>query len=219
MITVHHLETSRSHRVLWMLEELGLPYELVRYARDKKTFLAPKALRDVHPLGKSPVITEDGQAYAESGAILEYLVERHGGGRFAPAPGTPEFIRYRYFMHYAEGSLMTPLLMKFVCERVKSAPLPFFIKPVARRIADGVGQQFTDPNLRRHLEFVDAELARGPWFAGEFSAADVHMSFPINGLLTRAAGLGPLDRVREFMTRIRERPAYRRAVERGGEPM
>ncbi len=219
MITVHHLETSRSHRVLWMLEELGLPYELVRYARDKTTFLAPKALRDVHPLGKSPVITEDGQAYAESGAILEYLVERHGGGRFAPAPGTPEFTRYRYFMHYAEGSLMTPLLMKFVCERVKSAPLPFFIKPVARRIADGVGQQFTDPNLREHLAFVDAELARGPWFAGDFSAADVQMSFPINGLLTRAAGLGPLDRVREFMTRIRERPAYRRAVERGGEPM
>lgn len=220
VITLHHLEKSRSHRVMWMLEELEVEYEIVRYARDRKTLLAPDKLREVHPLGKSPVIVDDGQAYAESGAILEHLVEHHGNGRFVPTAGGDAHRRYRYFMHYAEGTLMPQLLLKFVCSRVKSAPLPFFIKPIARRIADGVGAQFTDPNLRRHLEFLDGELATREWFTGDvFTAADVQMSYPVMGLLHRAAELGPTTRLAGFMERIAARPAYRKAIERGGEPM
>jgi glutathione S-transferase len=218
VITLHHLETSRSHRVLWMLEELGLPYEIVRYARDPKTLLAPAKLREIHPLGKSPTITDDGRAYAESAAILEYLVDRYGDGRFVPAKGSEDYARHRYFMHYAEGSLMPFLLIELVCARVRSAPLPFFAKPIARRIADGVGQTFTHPNLARHTEFIDAELARAPWFGGvELTCADVQMSYPVAALVERAGKHGPTDRAREYLSRLRARPAFQRALERGGE--
>lgn len=218
MIIVHHLEKSRSHRVLWMLEELGLPYEIVEYKRDPKTMLAPPELRKVHPLGKSPVIDDSGRIYAESGAILEHLAETHGGGRFVPAAGTDERIRYRYYMHYAEGSVMTPLLLKLVTTRVRNAPLPFFIKPVARKIAGTIDASFTDPNLRRHIEFIDGELGRSAYFAGaDFTAADIQMSYPV-AALTRVGDLGPTQHIRAFLDRIGERPAYRRAVERGGPP-
>lgn len=220
VITLHHLEKSRSHRVMWMLEELEVPYEIVRYARDRKTLLAPATLREIHPLGKSPVIVDDGQAYAESGAILEHLVERHGNGRFAPPTGGDAHRRYRYFMHYAEGTLMPQILLKFVCSRVRTAPVPFFIKPIARRIADGIDSQFTDPNLRRHLEFLDAELASREWFTGDsFTAADVQMSYPVMGLVKSGSDLGPTTRLQSYMERLRARPAYRKAIERGGEPM
>jgi glutathione S-transferase len=219
MITLHHLEKSRSHRVMWMLEELELPYEIVRYARDRKTMLAPPELRKVHPLGKSPVLVDDdGVVHAESGAILEHLVERYGGGRFVPAPGTIEHRRCRYFMHFAEGSLMPPLVLKLVTSRIRSAPLPFFVKPIARRIADKVDGQFTDPNLARHLEFLERELADREWFAGDaFTVADVQMGFPVTGLVRAASG--PMTRLRSFVDRIHARPAYRKAVERGGEPL
>ena len=132
MLTVHHLNNSRSQRVLWLLEELGVPYEIKRYERDPNTMLAPPELRAVHPLGKSPVITDDGQTLAESGAIIEYLVDKYGQGRFAPAAGTPERLRYTYWMHYAEGSAMPPLLLKLIALRIASAPMPFFAKPIAR---------------------------------------------------------------------------------------
>jgi glutathione S-transferase len=219
VITLHHLETSRSQRVLWLLEELGVPYELVRYARNRKTMLAPKELTKIHPLGKSPVITDDGVTVAESGAIIEYLVERHGGGRFAPAPGTPDHLRYRYFMHYAEGSLMPPLLVKLLTMRVKTAPVPFFVKPIARRIADGIAQQYVEPNVKRNVEFLEAELGMSTWFAGEeLTGADFQMSYPVEALVARAGEIvGP--RLRAFVARIRERPAYRRALEKGGEPL
>ena len=167
MIVVHHLERSRSHRVLWMLEELGLPYELVTYQRDPQTILAPPALRAIHPLGKSPVITDDGIAIAESGAILEYLVERHGGGRLAPAVGTPAHLRYRYFLHYAEGSLMPPLLVKLIASKIATAKMPFFARPIARKIAGSIESSFVDPNLTRHLAFLEAELTGRTWFAGD----------------------------------------------------
>jgi glutathione S-transferase len=220
VITVHHLEKSRSHRVLWMLEELGLPYEIVEYKRNPKTLLAPPELQKIHPLGKSPVLDEDGTIYAESAAILEHLVEKHGGGRFTPAAGTPEHVRYRYFMHYAEGSVMSPLLLKLVTSRLRAAKLPFFIKPIAKKIAGTIDASFTDPNLRRHLEFIDAELGKSPYFCGEeFSVADVQMSYPVSGLLLRANDLGPTASCKAFYERIRERPAYKRAVDRGGPPM
>ena len=213
VITVHHLNNSRSQRVLWLLEELGVPYEIVKYERDPKTLLAPKSLEAVHPLGKSPVISDGGNTIAESGAILEYLVDTHGNGRFVPARRTPAYLQYRYFMHYAEGSLMPYLLMKLVFAKVKSAPVPFFVKPIAKKIADKVGADFLDPNLSRHLAFLNAHLAKHTWFAGdELTAADIQMSYPAEALVERAGPLGELGKVAEFVKRIQERPAYQRAL-------
>ena len=216
-IVVHHLNNSRSQRVLWLLEELGLPYEVKRYQRDPKTMLAPPELRAVHPLGKSPVIEDGALRLAESGAILEYLAGRYGEGRLVPAAGTPERLRYTYWMHYAEGSLMPPLLMKLVFRRIESGPMPFFARPVARGIARRVLRTFVEPQIARHLDFMEGELAARPWFAGnEFSAADIQMSFPLEA----AAARGGLDASRPqlmgFLARIHERPAYRRAIEAGG---
>lgn len=217
MITVHHLNRSRSHRVLWLLEELGLPYELVTYERDPKTMLAPASLEAIHPLGKSPVVVDGAATVAESGAILEYLVETHGGGRLAPAPGTPAHRDYRYFLHYAEGSLMPYLLLKLVFHRVRSAPLPFFVKPIARKIADKVSGDFVDPNLRRHLAFLAGHLAKRTFFAGdELSAADIQMSYPLENAIERAKELGVPQRLVDYVGTLRERPAYARAIAKGG---
>jgi glutathione S-transferase len=216
-IVVHHLNNSRSQRVLWLLEELGLRYEIRRYQRDSQTMLAPPELRAVHPLGKSPVIEDGGLTLAESGAILEYLAGRYGDGRLVPAAGTPERMRYTYWMHYAEGSAMPPLLMKLVFKRIESGPMPFFVRPVARGIARRVLDGFVEPNLARNLDFMEGELRERDWFAGaEVSAADIQMSFPLEG----AAARGGLDASRPklmgFLDRIHARPAYRRAIEAGG---
>jgi glutathione S-transferase len=218
MIVVHHLNNSRSQRVLWMLEELGVPYEIKRYQRDAKTMLAPPELKRVHPLGKSPVIEDGAVTLAESGAILEYLVERHGGGRLAPAPGTPERLRYTYWMHFAEGSAMPPLLLLLIFSRIERAPMPFFVKPVARAIARRATAGFAQPNNERNLDFMEGELAQRPWFAGgEFSAADIQMSFPLEAAQARGGLDGKRPRLMDFLARIHARPAYRRALERGGE--
>jgi glutathione S-transferase len=214
MIVVHHLERSRSHRILWMLEELGLDYELRNYARDRETLLAPAALRAVHGMGKSPVITDGDLTLAESGAILEYLVDCYGTGRFAPAPGTPERTRYTYWMHFAEGSAMPYLVMKLVFDRIERAKMPFFAKPVARAIAARARSGFVMPNIERMLAHVEAELGESEWFAGEFSAADVQMSFPLEASMKRGGTGHP--RIAAFVARIQARPAYRRASERGG---
>jgi len=218
MITVHHLNNSRSQRVLWLLEELGLPYEVKRYERDAQTMLAPPELRAVHPLGKSPVVTDGGLTLAESGAIIEYLVERHGGGQLAPAPGTPARLRYTYWLHYAEGSAMSPLLLKLVFDRIESGPMPFFVKPLARAIAGRAKSSFIVPQITRHLDYMESELEKFRWFAGdEFSAADIQMSFPLEVAVKRA-GLGPSrPRLMDFLGRIHARPAYQRALERGGK--
>jgi len=217
MIVVHHLNNSRSQRVLWLLEELGLPYELKRYERDPKTSLAPASLRAVHPLGKSPVITDDGLTVAESGAIIAYLVECHGGGRLVPAAGTAERLRYTYWLHYAEGSAMPPLLLKLVFLKVQSAPMPFFARPVARAIAGGAFKAFIDPQIKRHLDYMETELAATGWFAGsDFSAADVQMSFPLEAAAARAGLDSTRPHLMGFLERIHARPAYRRALERGG---
>ena len=217
VITVHHLNQSRSQRVLWLLEELELPYEVVKYERDPKTLLAPKSLEAIHPLGKSPVITDGELTLAESGAILEYLVETYGQGRLAPAAGTPAHRDYRFFLHYAEGSLMPYLLLKLVCRRVETAPLPFFVKPIAKKIAGKVNGDFVDPNLRRHLAFLGAHLEKHTWFAGdELSAADIQMIFAVEGAVARAADLEPSPKLREFVKRCHARPAFQRALEKGG---
>lgn len=217
MITVHHLNHSRSHRVLWLLEELELLYELKRYARDPKTMLAPAELKAVHPLGKSPVIADGDLTLAESAVILEYLLERYGNGRLMPESGTAEFRRFRYWMHYAEGSAMPPLLLKLVFDRVSDGPMPFFVRPVARAIAKGANRAFIGPQLKTHLDYMEAALEKSDWFAGEaFSAADIQMSFPIEAAHSRAGLDERRPRLMGFLRRIQQRPAYRRAVERGG---
>ena len=217
MIVVHHLNNSRSQRVLWMLEELGLAYEVRRYQRDAKTMLAPPGLRAVHPLGKSPVISDGELTLAESGAILEYLVEKYGGGRFVPPPGTPERLRYTYWMHYAEGSLMPPLLLKLVFDRIARDPMPFFIRPVARAIAARVRDRLIDPNLRSHLDYLEGELGKSAWFAGaELTAADVQMSFPLEAAVARGGLNESRPKLWGFVQRIHARPAYQRALEQGG---
>lgn len=217
MITVHHLEHSRSQRVLWLLEELELPYQIQHYKRDPKTSLAPPELRRVHPLGKSPVISDGEHTVAESGAIIEYLVERHGHGRLRPPAGSDDRLRYTYWLHFAEGSAMTPLLLTLVFDKVKSAPMPFFAKPIARGIADKVMSGFVTPNLKSQLDFMEAELQQRPWFAGdEFSAADVQMSFPLEAAAQRAGLDASRPRLMDFLKRIHARPAYQRALQRGG---
>ncbi len=217
MITVHHLEHSRSQRVLWLLEELGLPYDIKHYKRDPKTSLAPPELKRVHPLGKSPVITDGKHTVAESGAIIEYLVERHGNGRLAPPPGSDDRLRWTYWLHFAEGSAMPPLLLTLILDKIRNAPLPFFAKPIARGIAAKVMDGFVKPNLKSQLDFMEAELTRQPWFAGgEFSAADVQMSFPLEAAAQRAGLDASRPKLMDFLKRIHARPAYRRALERGG---
>jgi glutathione S-transferase len=218
MLTVHHLNNSRSQRVLWLLEELGVPYEIKRYQRDPKTMLAPPELRAIHPLGKSPVITDDGMTVAESGAIIEYLLERYGQGRFEPAAGTPERLRFKYFLHYAEGSAMPPLLLKLVALRIGSAPMPFFAKPIAKKIASTLQSTFIDPQLALHLSFIDESLRATGWFAGnEFTAADIQMSFPLEAATARGNRDGRYPSIERFLATIHARPAYQRALERGGK--
>lgn len=217
MLTVHHLENSRSQRVLWLLEELGLAYEVVRYARDPKTMLAPPTLIAIHPLGKSPVLTDGQLTLAESGAILEYLVDRYGNGALLPKVGTPDHLRYRYFMHYAEGSGMPLLLLKLIFDRLETGPVPFLVRPIARGIAQKLKALLVDRQLPQHMAFLESELTKQPWFSGsEFGAADVQMSFVIEGARARGAVDARHPRLLEFLETIHARPAYLRALERGG---
>jgi glutathione S-transferase len=215
MITVHHLAASRSQRVIWLLEELGLPYEVKRYERNPKTMLAPPELRAVHPLGKSPVITDGDKTVAETGAIVEYLIGVYGNGRLAPAVGTPERLRYDYWIHYAEGSAMPPLVMKLIFGHVPDSPqLPFFIKPVARMISKGVIQSYLDPQIKTHIAFWDAELAKTAFFAGDdLTGADIMMSFPVEAAGNRGT-LTP--RLQTYLKTIHDRPAYQAALKTGG---
>jgi len=214
MITVHHLNNSRSQRILWMLEELGLEYDIKYYERDPKTMLAPASLRQVHPLGKSPVITDGELTLAESGAIIGYLVDKYGQGRFAPSPDTPERLRYTYWLHYAEGSAMPPLLLRLVFDRIEQEPLPFFIKPIAKLISSRTKSSFITPQIAQHFDYLEAELGKNLWFVGdEFTAADVQMSFPIE-----MAGIdASRPKLTAYLQSIHARPAYQQALARGGK--
>jgi glutathione S-transferase len=216
MITVHHLNNSRSHRVLWLLEELGLEYEVKHYKREA-SLRAPASLREIHPLGKSPTVTDDGETLAESAAILEYLLERYGQGRFAPAPQTAEHRKYRYWMHYAEGSMMLPLVLMLIFRQMPKQPMPMLVRPVVRTLAGTVVDSFVQPQIDQHLAFVEGELAKTQWFAGDtFTAADIQMSFPMEAAAARGGLSETKPRSWSFIQRIRERPAYKRAIERGG---
>ncbi len=215
MITVHYLEKSRAHRVLWLLEELGVEYDVRTYRRTRE-FRAPESLKAIHPLGKSPVIEDDGRVIAESGAIMEYLVDTYGADTLRPPARTEERLRYTYWMHYAEGSAMPLLVMKLIFSSLPSR-MPFFLRPVARMISKGVGERLIDPQLADHLALWKAELTRDGWFAGrDFSAADIIMSYPVEAGVTRIAKGQDIGVIRRWMEAIRARPAYQRAVERGG---
>ncbi|MBD2203815.1 glutathione S-transferase [Calothrix sp. FACHB-1219] len=205
MIVVHHLNNSRSQRVLWLLEELDIEYDIKYYERDPKTMLAPASLRQVHPLGKSPVITDAQQTIAESGAIIEYIVERYGNGRLVPESGTPERLRYTYWLHYAEGSAMPPLLMNLIFNRFPS-------------VDNSVNDAFITPQIQLHFDYIEAELGKSTWFVGEeFTAADIQMSFPLELVAMQAELIQNRPKIQQFIERIHARPAYKRALERGGK--
>ena len=217
MIILHHLENSRSQRILWLLEELRLPYKIKRYERDAKTMLAPDSLRAVHPLGKSPVISDGDVVVAESGAIIEYLVEKYGQGELIPAANTPERRQYTYWLHYAEGSAMPPLLMSLVFRKLPQGA-PLLLRPLVGAIAGKVMDVFIKPQLKNHFDFIESELGKSEWFAGpQFSAADIQMSFPVEAAAARG-GLHEKSSpgIFAFLKRIHARPAYQRAMEKGG---
>ena len=201
-ITVHHLENSRSQRILWMLEELGLPYQIKRYERDRKTMMAPPELRKVHPLGKSPVIDHDGRIVAETATIIEYLVAL-AGGRFGPPADSDGTLRWRYFIDYSEGSLMPPLVLRLVID--KMGPFGWVAKSTVTKLA------------MTHIDYVEAELGERPWFGGaEISAADIMMSFPLEAARSRLKLDGHRPKIIDWLDRIHARPAYQRALEKGG---
>ncbi len=205
MIVVHHLNNSRSQRILWLLEELGLDYEVKRYERDSNTMLAPALLREVHPLGKSPVITDEGQTLAESGAITDYLVERYGDGKLAPPSGTPEKLRYNYWLHYSEGSAMPLLVMKLLLDNFGLGD-------------SSVASQFVTPQIKLHFDYLESELSKNEWFVcEEFTAADIQMSFPVEAVEAQAGLDASRPKLKAFLERIHTRPAYQRALERGGK--
>lgn len=215
MITVHHLNNSRSQRLLWLLEELGLHYEVKRYQRDARTMLAPKELKAIHPLGKSPVITDNGHTIAETGAIIEYILDNYGVGRLIPKPGTPERLRFTYWLHYAEGSAMTPLLLKLVFSRIP-ANAPGLLRGLIGSVMKTAQAKLSDPQIAMHLGYWDDELSKSQWFAGnEFSAADIMMSFPLEAAAHRA-GARSRPMVAAFLDRIHQRPAYIAALKKGG---
>ena len=223
MITVHHLETSRSQRVLWLLEELGVPYTLKVYQRDPKTKLAPPELKAVHPLGKSPVITDGKETVAESGAIIEYLVEKFGSqaqgelAQLQPAAGSAAYRQCRFWMHYAEGSLMNWLVMKLVFMTIPTQPMPFFVRPVARELCKQVQIKLIDPNVTTAMEFMEAHLSKNVWFAGkDISMADFQMSFAVEAALARGINTKAFPRLTAYHDRMVARPAYQRAIAKGG---
>jgi len=203
MLEVHHLNNSRSQRILWLLEELGTPYTIVHYQRDAKTRLAPPELKAVHPLGKSPVIRDGSQVIAESGAIMEYVVERYANGRLAPAKNSQAFETYRYWMHYAEGSLMTPLLIKLYLGLVGDAA-----KPVIERV---------EGNVRAHVDFIEQSLRSSKFLVGdEMTAADLQLSFPMELIATQGMLSDAYPKSRAWLKGLHERSAYQRALEKGG---
>ena len=215
MLTVHHLNNSRSQRVLWLLEELGVPYEIVRYQR-LPTMMAPPELLKVHPLGKSPVITDNGNTIAESGAIIEYLIGTYGNGRLIPPPDTPERLRYTYWLHYAEGSAM-PLLVQKLLFTIAPRRAPLLMRPILTAVFNKMMAMIVDPQLKRHMAFWESELSKSEWFAGsEMTGADIQMSFPLEAACSRAGLDERYPKAMAWLARIHARPAYQRALDKGG---
>lgn len=216
-ITLHHLDQSRSLRVLWLLEELGLEYQVKAYTRDPRSFRAPRELREIHPLGKAPVLEIDGTVFAESAAMFEEVLDQFGEGRLRPEPGSEGYRDYRYWLHYAEGSLMSPLLVKLIASRVINAPVPFFLKPVVRRIGGQIDRGYSDPELALHGGYLAEHLTANSWFLGDaFSAIDILMSYPLEAGAERGA-FGERPALSAWLDRVRARDGYVRAKARSGE--
>jgi glutathione S-transferase len=217
MITVHHLENSRSQRILWLLEELGLQYEITKYARDPNTNLAPPELQKLHPLGKAPIVTDGDKTLAESGAIIEYLVNTYDDGRLRPVDGTPQRLLYNYWLHYAEGSFLSLMLLSLIIGRIESAPMPFFAKPVAKGIAAKVRNGYLDANVKRNVDFMESSLNSSLWFCGdELTAADIQMSYAVDAAEARTDLDDDYPNLVAFLQRMRARPAYQAALAKGG---
>ncbi|RPH24209.1 glutathione S-transferase [Buttiauxella warmboldiae] len=215
MLIVHHLNHSRSQRILWLLEELQLPYQIVRYQRES-TMLAPESLKAVHPLGKSPVVEDNGHILAESGAIIEYLQETYDSESRLKPISTQDKLRYRFWLHYAEGSLMPLLMMKLVFGRLGKAPVPWLLRPVGNALGQGVQKAYLNKQISTHARYLEDSLQKNPWFAGQtFSAADIQMSFPVIALLSRG-GFHDLPNLQRWHQQIQMRPAWQRAIEQGG---
>ena len=224
MITVHHLNNSRSQRILWMLEELNQEYEIIGYERDLKTLQGPESLRNIHPLGKSPVITDDSSGkqilIAESGAIVEYLLQNYGknSSLVIPETGSQQERDYLYWLHFSEGSLMPPLLLRLIFERVKKARVPFFVKPITKAVADKVLTEYVNPNINRLLDFIEASLKGKNWFLGnQLSGADIQMSFPLETSLARGLVNEHYTCIQSYVERIHEQPGYQAALKKGGK--
>jgi len=221
MIIVHHLNNSRSQRILWLLEELGLDYEIKLYQRDVKTQLAPQSLREIHPLGKAPVITDGDITVAESGAIVEYLVQSYGGPGMQFSPGSQELRDYQYWLHYAEGSLMPFMVMKLIFDTLKTAPMPFFIRPIAKGIANEVMKAYVGPNVKLNLVFVEQYLAQqhgnqSQYFVGEaLSGADFQMLFPLEAVVAKGAATR-YPHITEYVQHMQQSEAYQRGLKAGG---
>ena len=217
MITVHHLNNSRSQRILWLLEELNLPYEIKKYERHPKTMLAPPELTKIHPLGKSPVITDGSITVAESGAIIEYLVNKYGNGRLKPSNHSAQEIRYNYWLHYAEGSFMFPLVLSLIFGSLPKQPAPFFIKPILKMISKKFMSSYVGPQINLHVDYLEAELQNSTWFAGEeFTGADIQLSFPIEAASARDGFAQNKPKLKAYLDRIHSRIAYKKALEKGG---
>ena len=224
MITVHHLNNSRSQRILWMLEELNQEYEIIGYERDLKTLQGPKSLRNIHPLGKSPVITDDSNGeqilIAESGAIVEYLLQNYGknSSLIIPETGSQQERDYLYWLHFSEGSLMPPLLLRLIFDRVKKAQVPFFVKPITKAVADKVLIEYVNPNINRLLDFIEASLKGKNWFLGDqLSGADIQMSFPLETSVTRGLIDDDYPCIQSYVERVHQLPAYQAAIKKGGK--
>lgn len=216
MLTVHHLENSRSQRILWLLEELGVPYEIKHYKRNPKTNLAPPELKAVHPIGKAPVIEDNGRTYAETGAMIEYILDQYGEGRMRPLPGSAEYDAYRYWSFAAEGSYMPPMVFSLFLNKMESAPMPFFAKPIARKLVKAVREGYLDHTTQALFDYLEEKLGRNGWLAGEdITGADIIMSFPMEGFSARI-GAGGYPNIAAAVARNQARPAYVRALERGG---
>jgi len=223
MVTVHHLNNSRSQRILWMLEEIGAPYDIKIYQRDADSNFAPPELKAVHPLGKSPVVTDKGVAVAESGNIIDYL-SREYAPELIPAVDTPAYREYSYWMHFAEGTLMPNLVMKLVFNIVATGPMPFFARPIAKAIAGKVMSSYVQPNIDANLQLIEDHLNNKTWFCGkDLTGADFQMSFPLEATVARG-GAESFPRIKDFVEQFQARPAYQAALKKGGpydfaEPM
>lgn len=219
MITLHALDQSRSLRILWLLELLGVPYELDQHGRDPETLRAPDALKRIHPLGKAPVLQDGELVLAESGAIVDYLIQTYGNGRFMPAAGTPDYWQYQRWLHYAEGSLMPLMVLALLMGRAETAPMPFFARPFARKFTDGVRRAWIFPQTALHLGHVEQSLRGQRWLCGQaLTGADVMMSFPLQAAQGRP-GTRDYPEIERWLGQIAADPAWQRAEAEGGRPV